>query len=109
MVHACTGSHAKPRGRFLMAPPCLLDLCAAIAVQAGAKHVYAVDASPGAADLARKVISANGLASKVTVVTGRAELVDLPVKRVDVIVCDWMGSMLLHDGLLSTLLRLRDR
>lgn len=79
------------------------------ALQAGAKHVYAVDASPGAADLARKVIAANGLSSKITVITGRAELVDLPVKRVDVILCDWMGNMLLHDGLLPTLLRVRDR
>lgn len=71
--------------------------------------MYAVDASSGAADLARKVIAANNVTDKITVITGRAELVDLPVKRVDVILCDWMGGMLLHDGLLPVLTRVRDR
>lgn len=78
-------------------------------MQAGAKHVYAVDASPGAADMARKVIAANGLQDKITVLTGRAELLELPVRRVDVVLCDWMGSMLLHDSLLPALIRIRDR
>lgn len=92
-----------------------LAMCATVVqgtapfVQAGAKHVYAVEASTGAAELARKVIAVNGLSNKITVITGRAELVDLPVKRVDVIMSDWMGNMLLHDGLLPTLLRVRDR
>lgn len=83
--------------------------CVYGAMQAGAKHVYAVDASPGAADMARKVIAANGLSSKVTVITGRPELVELPVRKVDVLLCDWMGSMLLHDSLLPAVLRARDR
>jgi hypothetical protein len=43
------------------------------------------------------------------VLTGRAELLELPVRKVDVILCDWMGSMLLHDSLLPALLRVRDR
>jgi methylase of polypeptide subunit release factors len=83
----------------------------ACCLQAGAKHVYAVDASPGAADLARKVVAANGLSNRITVITGRAELVQLPVRQntVDVIISDWMGSMLLHDGLLPALIRARDK
>lgn len=83
----------------------LLSVC----LQAGAKHVYAVDASPGAAEMARKVVAANGLSSKITVITGRAELVELPVRKVDVLLCDWMGSMLLHDSLLPAVIRCRDR
>lgn len=71
--------------------------------------MYAVEASPGAAELARKAIAANGLSSKITVITGRAEMVELPVRKVDVLLCDWMGSMLLHDSLLPVLLRVRDR
>jgi protein arginine N-methyltransferase 1 len=59
--------------------------------------------------MARKVIAANGLSSSITVLTGRAELLELPVRKVDVILCDWMGSMLLHDSLLPALLRVRDR
>jgi hypothetical protein len=36
-------------------------------------------------------------------------MVELPVRKVDVLLCDWMGSMLLHDSLLPVLLRVRDR
>lgn len=77
--------------------------------QAGAAHVYAVDASQGAAELARRVVRANGMENKITVIHGRAEAVALPVERVDVIMCDWMGPALLHDSLLPTLAAARDR
>lgn len=86
--------------------------CTATCVtQAGAKHVYAVDASPGAAELARKVIAANGLSGRISVITGRAEAVALPLRpnSVDVVLSSWMGSMLLHEGLLPALMRVRDR
>eukprot|EP00879_Flechtneria_rotunda_P025458 GHRR01027056.1.p1 GENE.GHRR01027056.1~~GHRR01027056.1.p1 ORF type:complete len:313 (+),score=97.36 GHRR01027056.1:782-1720(+) len=96
-------------GRHAACDPASSWGCAWFLLQAGAKHVYAVDASPGAAELARKVIAANGLSNKITVITGRAEQVSLPVRNVDVIVSDWMGSMLLHEGLLGPLIRVRDR
>jgi hypothetical protein len=69
-----------------------------------------VDASPGACELARKLVAANGLTSSVTVLCGRAETLELPVRRVDVLLCDWMGqAMLLHDSLLPAVIRMRDR
>jgi predicted RNA methylase len=78
-------------------------------LQAGAVHVYAVDASQGAAELATRVVAANKMQSRITVLHGRAEAVALPVDKVDVIICDWMGAALLHDSLLPALAAARDR
>ncbi|MXO91135.1 50S ribosomal protein L11 methyltransferase [Pontixanthobacter aquaemixtae] len=44
-------------------------LLAMMAVRAGAKHVYAVDRNATKADLARDIISANGMSDKITVIT----------------------------------------
>jgi len=71
--------------------------------------VFAVDASQGAAELATRVVKANNLQDRITVIHGRAEAVALPVDKVDVIVCDWMGGALLHDSLLPVLAAARDR
>lgn len=71
--------------------------------------MYAVDASAGACELARRVVKANGLAGRVTVIHGRAEALSLPVDKVDAIICDWMGPALVHDSLLPALAAARDR
>lgn len=50
-------------------------------MQAGARHVYGVDAS-AAADTATKVVAANGLAGRVTILKGQVEAITLPVHKV---------------------------
>jgi len=50
-------------------------------MQAGARHVYAIEAS-AAADSATKIVAANGLSGQVTVIKGRADQVQLPVYKV---------------------------
>lgn len=47
------------------------------AIQAGAKHVYAIEAS-GAANYASRLFAANGVGDRVTVIKGKVEEVDLP-------------------------------
>eukprot|EP00955_Chlamydomonas_euryale_P015555 166629-Chlamydomonas_euryale.AAC.1 len=79
-------------------------LCA----RAGARHVYAVDGSTGAAAMARACVAANGLSSRVTVLAGDAETVSLG-EKVDVIVCDGTGPLLLGGGLLRGLAVARNR
>jgi protein arginine N-methyltransferase 3 len=62
------------------------------AARAGAKHVYAIEAS-GLAHKARKNIANNGLQHRITVVQGKVEEIELPLgKEVDVIVSEWMVS-----------------
>lgn len=63
------------------------------AARAGAKHVYAIEAS-GLASKARENIAKNGLTASITVLQSKVEDVQLPesVKHVDVIVSEWMVS-----------------
>lgn len=78
------------------------------AARAGAKHVYAIEAS-GLASKTRENIAANGLQSKITVIQSKVETVELPVKTVDIIISEWMGYMLLYESMLDSVLVARDR
>lgn len=62
-----------------------------LAAKAGAKHVYAIEAS-GLASKARENIKRNGFESVITVIQTKVENVTLPVKQVDVIISEWMVS-----------------
>lgn len=75
---------------------------------AGASRVYAVEAAPGMARLARALIERNGLSDLVRVMEGRAEDVELP-EKVDVVVSEWMGFYLLHESMLESVLTARQR
>ncbi len=69
--------------------------------------MYAVDASPRIAEVARQVVAANGeLASRITVISGAVETVSLPPEagKVDVIVSEWMGYGLLYESMLKSVL-----
>ncbi|XP_037081636.1 protein arginine N-methyltransferase 6-like [Pollicipes pollicipes] len=77
------------------------------AAQAGARRVYAVEASAFHV-LARRTAEQNGLADRIRVVHGRVEDVQLP-EKVDVIVSEWMGFYLLHESMLDSVIVGRDR
>lgn len=77
-------------------------------MQAGAKHVYAVDPS-GITAQAAKLAAAAGLSSRITVLRSRVEDVQLPVAKVDVILSEWAGHCLLLDSLAPAVLAARDR
>jgi protein arginine N-methyltransferase 1 len=77
------------------------------AAEAGARHVYAVEASD-MAPIAEQVVRDNGLQDVVTVLHGSLEDLTLP-EKVDVILSEWMGYALLFEGMLSSVLIARDR
>ncbi|KAL7425061.1 hypothetical protein Q5752_000749 [Cryptotrichosporon argae] len=107
-------------GRFLLSNPqvfkgavvldvgCGTAILSMLAARAGAKHVYAIEAS-GLAVKARENVLRNGLADVVTVIQGKVENITLPVDKVDVIVSEWMGYMLLYESMLDSVLHARDR
>jgi protein arginine N-methyltransferase 3 len=64
------------------------------AARAGAKHVYAIEAS-GLATKARENIANNGLSASISVIQGKVEDITLPVDKVDVIVSEWMVGLVL--------------
>ena len=67
-----------------------------LALRAGARHVYAVDAT-GMAGVARQVLRANGAADRTTVLRAHSRAVELP-ERVDVVVADQLGPFGLEAG-----------
>ena len=77
------------------------------AARAGARHVYAVEATP-LAEHAREVVRANGLADRVTIVEGWSTRVRLP-ERADVAVAEILGSDALEERVLPVLLDARKR
>jgi SAM-dependent methyltransferase len=77
------------------------------AARAGARHVYAVEATP-LAEHAREVVRANRLADRVTIVEGWSTRVRLP-ERADVAVAEILGSDALEERVLPVLLDARKR
>ncbi|XP_042216515.1 protein arginine N-methyltransferase 2-like isoform X2 [Homarus americanus] len=75
---------------------------------AGAKKVYAVEAS-GMAAVIQKVAKDNGFGDVIQVCHARVEDISLPEsEKVDVIVSEWMGFYLLHESMLNSVIWARD-
>lgn len=68
--------------------------------------VYAVDASD-VIHLAEKVVKENKLEHKITLFKGKIEDLKLPVSKVDMIVSEWMGTMLICESMISSVLNAR--
>lgn len=98
------------RDAIVMDVGCGTGILSMFAARAGAKHVYAIEAS-GIADKAIANIRTNGLSDKITVIRGKVEEISLPegVDKVDVIISEWMGYMLLYESMLDSVLYARDR
>jgi len=76
------------------------------AAMAGAKHVYAVEAT-SMAQHARRLVQQNGVQDVVTVLEGYMESQQLP-EKVDLIVSEWMGYFLLRESMFDSVLAARD-
>ena len=72
------------------------------AAQAGAKRIYAVEAST-MAHFAQKLVDANNLSDSIKVIPGKIEEIELP-EKVDVIISEPMGYMLYNERMLETYL-----
>ncbi|KAK9697784.1 hypothetical protein RND81_08G061200 [Saponaria officinalis] len=77
------------------------------AAQAGARKVYAVEATK-MSEHARNLVNANGLEAIVEVIEGSIEDVSLP-EKVDVIISEWMGYFLLRESMFDSVICARDR
>ncbi|XP_059454136.1 probable protein arginine N-methyltransferase 6 isoform X2 [Corylus avellana] len=86
---------------------CGTGILSIFCAQAGAKRVYAVDASDIAVQ-ANEVVKANNLSDIVIVLHGRVEDVEID-EEVDVIISEWMGYMLLYESMLGSVITARDR
>lgn len=76
---------------------------------AGAKKVYAVEAS-GIATVIEKVACDNGFKDIIKVFHAKVEDISLPEnEKVDFIVSEWMGFYLLHESMLNSVIKARDK
>ncbi|KAK7273424.1 hypothetical protein RIF29_14473 [Crotalaria pallida] len=94
-------------GKVVVDVGCGTGILSIFCAQAGAKRVYAVDASDIALQ-ANEVVKANNLSDVVIVLHGRVEDVDID-EEVDVIISEWMGYMLLYESMLGSVITARDR
>lgn len=83
-------------------------LLARMAVAAGARHVYAVELLPAAAEQARAAVAAAGLAGRITVVTGDAATLQLP-EPAEVCTQGIIGNIGSADGIAAIWNRVRSQ
>ncbi|MFO1356635.1 MAG: amino acid adenylation domain-containing protein [Gammaproteobacteria bacterium] len=83
-------------------------LLARMAAQAGARHVYAVELLPAAAEQARAAVAAAGLAGRITVVTGDAATLQLP-EAAEVCAQGIIGNIGSADGIAAIWNRVRSQ
>ncbi|GAV62341.1 PrmA domain-containing protein [Cephalotus follicularis] len=94
-------------GKVVVDVGCGTGILSIFCAQAGAKRVYAVDASDISVQ-ANEVVKANNLSDKIIVLHGRVEDVEIE-EEVDVIISEWMGYMLLYESMLGSVITARDR
>lgn len=76
--------------------------------QVGAKKVYAVEASM-LAIIVEQVSIANNLQDKIEVIHNKVEDIQPDsLEKIDIIVSEWMGFYLVHEGMLDSVLFARD-
>ena len=79
------------------------------AMQAGAKKVFAVEASP-LVDVLKEIVKLNDDQGIIEVIHGKAEEIELENNvKVDIIISEWMGFYLLHESMLDSVILARDK
>ncbi|XP_033613578.1 histone-arginine methyltransferase CARM1-like [Fukomys damarensis] len=95
-------NHADFRDKVVLDVGCGSGILSFFAVQAGARRVYAVEAS-SVVQHAETLVKSNHLSDKITVLHGKIEEISLP-ENVDVIISEPMGFMLLNERMLESYL-----
>ncbi|XP_052214005.1 protein arginine N-methyltransferase 6-like isoform X2 [Dreissena polymorpha] len=100
-------NYEKIRGKVVADVGAGTGILSVFCVQAGAKKVYAIEAS-AIADQIRAVVAENNMCDRISVLHDSAEEVELP-EKVDVIVSEWMGYSLLYESMLPSVIHFRDK
>jgi histone-arginine methyltransferase CARM1 len=104
---ACDKNKVDFKGKVVVDVGTGTGILALFAAQAGARKVYAVEASD-IAENARALVKANGYEDIVTVIKGKVEDVEIPEKA-DLIISEPMGFLLVHERMLEVFLLAREK
>lgn len=86
----------------------LAGILSIFSAQAGAKKVYAVEATILAKTIEHVLIE-NNVQNKIEVIQSKVENIHPDsLEKVDIIISEWMGFYLVHEGMLDSLLYARD-
>ncbi|XP_067635154.1 protein arginine N-methyltransferase 1-B-like [Eurosta solidaginis] len=96
------------RGRTVLDISCGVGILSLFAAKAGAAHIYAVDSS-NALDYTEQIVCANGYADVIHVIKGNLEEIELAVKEVDIIMCNWLGYSMLFQATCDLVIYARDK
>ncbi|GAB0097454.1 Protein arginine N-methyltransferase [Sergentomyia squamirostris] len=97
------------KDKIVMDIGCGTGILSVFCAQAGAKKVFAIEAS-NVAGICEEVVAENNLENIIDVFHGKVEDFQLPadINGVDIIVSEWMGFYLLHESMLESFLFARD-
>lgn len=103
--HAAIHEAVKP-GDIVMDVGTGTGILAMFAAQAGAKKVYAIDATR-ISETATELVQVNGMSDRIEVIHGRADELQLDSK-VDLIISEWLGHAAFTESMLPAVLGARD-
>ncbi|KAA0193677.1 Protein arginine N-methyltransferase 3 [Fasciolopsis buskii] len=92
-------------GKTVLDVGCGSGVLSLFASEAGAAHVYGVEASMDIFAAAQETVIANQLSDRITLFRDCAESVKLPVDHVDVVISEWMGYFLLFESMLDSVIQ----
>eukprot|EP00041_Stephanoeca_diplocostata_P014054 m.252209 g.252209 ORF g.252209 m.252209 type:complete len:546 (-) comp19559_c1_seq1:211-1848(-) len=95
-------------GKTVLDVGCGTGILSMMAATAGAAKVFGVDNS-SILHNAIGIITDNKLTDKISLIRGKIEEIELPVKKVDVIISEWMGYFLVFESMMDSVLVARDK
>ncbi|XP_062891998.1 histone-arginine methyltransferase CARM1 isoform X2 [Mobula hypostoma] len=95
-------NHVDFKDKVVLDVGCGSGILSFFAVQAGARKVYAVEAST-MAQHAEMLVKSNNLADRILIIPGKVEEVSIP-EQVDIIISEPMGYMLFNERMLESYL-----
>lgn len=94
--------------KIVMDIGCGTGILSMFAAKAGAKKVVAIEMA-SIINMARRIVKENCFEKTIEFCRGKIEEVKVPVAKVDIIVSEWMGYLLLFEGMLDSVLFARDK